>query len=41
MGMTVLYFFGSRMATVSDLSVKRHSQVTVCCARPLKVDYAL
>jgi hypothetical protein len=32
--MTVLYFFGNRIATVSDLSVKRYSQVTVCCAGP-------
>jgi hypothetical protein len=31
MGMTVLYLFGNRIATVSDLSVKGHSRVTVCC----------
>ena len=32
MGVMVLYFFGRRIATVSDLSVKRHPRVTVCCA---------
>jgi hypothetical protein len=35
MRMSVLYFFGSRIATVSDLSVKRHYWVTVCCAGPM------
>jgi hypothetical protein len=39
-GMTVLYFFGSRIATVSGLFVKRHSRVTVCCAGPSKVSEA-
>jgi hypothetical protein len=37
MRMSVLYFFGRRIATVSDLSVKRHYRVTVCCARSSKV----
>jgi len=38
--MTVLYFFGSRIGTVSDLSVKRHHRVTVCCVGPSKVSRA-
>jgi hypothetical protein len=31
MGMTVLYFSESGIATASDLSVERHSRVTVLC----------
>jgi len=38
--MVVLHIFGSRIATILDLSVKRHSRVTVCCAGPSKVSKA-
>ena len=40
MRLTVMYFFGGMIATISDLSVKRRSRVTACCAGPSEVSHA-